>query len=215
MEGMDTDLFSRTTRLLLEGSMICESTFPQEYGCLQLKSERELVSDYLNRIDRQVRSSTDGKVFFCAYSNPNEPGAKVVIRRLFKQVATDISALVSWLRLVRDCHPTGRPIEAGMIINGSELLAAIEASPVHSDKLSELTKHQMFKSTATDGKGRIRNVLARLEKDGYLITIDTTGSKYKATGRWSFVYDTMAFIRSNENLPLEGDAEDAPQGALF
>jgi hypothetical protein len=127
----------------------------------------------------------------------------------------DLEPLVKWLQLARECHPSGRPLEAGELLNGSEMLGYIERSPVLTEMLTELTKNKLFKSQAQDGKGRIRQVLEKLVEEGYLIKLDTTGSRFKATGRFSYLYDVLDTVRTLENLDLESDDQIGDQGELI
>jgi hypothetical protein len=202
---MDSPLFCRTVQALLSDNIICNETLPGEFDFLQSEVNQREVGDYLFRIDRAVRSTSDGKGFYCAYIDADESEAKRAIRSLFRQFSSEIEPLVRWMRLARDCHPTGRPIEAGMLIKESELLGYIESSPELNQALEDLTRHKLFKSAATDGKGRISQVLNKLEELGYLTKLDSSGSLYHATGRWSYLYDVLAFIRAHERL----DGDDA------
>ncbi|SEF89996.1 hypothetical protein [Marinobacterium lutimaris] len=212
---MDTAVFAQTTRALLEGAVICETSSPGPYRFLQSESNLEAVRDYLVRIERSVRATDDGKAFFCAYLDISEPGAKKSVKGQFRDFVRDIEPLVKWLRIARECHPAGRPLEAGDLLTGSEMLEYIERSPILSDELTELTKSKVFKSTAQDGKGRMRLILDKLVEQGYLTKLDSTGSRFKATGRWSYLYDVLETIRAMENLDLDQDEELSTQGDLL
>jgi hypothetical protein len=212
---MDTHAFAQTTQLLLSGRVICEASAPLPYSFLQMESNLEAVRDYLTRIDRTVRITGDGKAYFCAYLDLSETGAKTAVKGQFREFMRDLEPLVKWLQLARECHPSGRPLEAGELLNGSEMLGYIERSPVLTEMLTELTKNKLFKSQAQDGKGRIRQVLDKLVEEGYLIKLDTTGSRFKATGRFSYLYDVLDTVRTLENLDLESDDQMSDQGELI
>ena len=209
---MDAQLFSRTVQALLSDRIICHDTLPSEFSFLQNEVYQREVGDYLLRIERAVRATSDGKGYYCAYLDPEDSEAKRNLRSMFRQFSGDLEPLVRWMRLARDCHPTGRPIEAGMIVKESEMLGFIESSPELNHALDELTKHKLFKSTATDGKGRVTQVLKKLEELGYLVKLETSGALYRATARWSYLYDVLTFIRSHERLDEATDAQ--VQGSL-
>lgn len=211
---MDQAMFTRVTQALLSDQVVCHETRPSEYAFLQDEANRREVGDYLIRIDRAVRSTSDGKGFYGAYTDPNEPGAKTAIRRAFRLSSSELEPLVVWMRLAKDCHPAGRPIEAGMVINESEMLAVIERSPELNYSLLDLTKHALFKSTARDGRGRIRHILNKLEEKGYLVKLDTSGARYRATGEWSYLYDVLEFIRAHERIEIE-EPDQQVQGGLI
>ncbi|MGD9861092.1 MAG: hypothetical protein AB7S90_13665 [Marinobacterium sp.] len=212
---MDNREFSRTTRALLAGDVICAISAPGPFAFLQEESNLAAVRDYLNRIDRGVRITADEKAYFCAYADLAEPHAKTAIKGVFREFSRDLEPLVKWLRLARECHPAGRPLEAGDFLSGSEMLEYIERSPVLSEMLVELTKNNLFRSTAQDGKGRLSLVLNRLVDHGYLISLDSTGSRYKATGHWSYLYDVLETIRAMENIDLDEEDQLSEQGALI
>lgn len=210
---MDQAMFTSVVQALLADKVICHNTLSGEYGFLQNDTNFQEVGDYLIRIERTVRSTSDGKGYYCAYSDPSEQGAKTAIRRLFRQFSGELESLVRWMRLARDCHPAGRPIETGMVISESEMLVFIERSPEQDHALAELTKSALFKSSARDGRGRIRYILNKLEEKGYLIKLDSTGSRFRATGMWSYLYDVLEFIRAHERLEIE--ESEQKQGGLL
>ncbi|MFW1678694.1 hypothetical protein ACFVYJ_13065 [Pontibacter sp. JAM-7] len=210
---MDLKMFSRATQALLADKVICHETLPGEYAFLQNETHNREVLEFLIRIDRSVRSTSDGKGFHLAYVDLDEPKAKTDIRRTFKQFASEIEPYVRWMRLARDCNPTGRPIEAGLLVNESEMLGYIERSPELNHALTDLTKNALFKSAARDGKGRIRHILNKLESEEYLIKLDASGSRYRATAKWSYLYDVLEFIASHERLDIE-DTEQTQGGLL-
>ncbi|WP_151670035.1 MarR family transcriptional regulator [Nitrincola schmidtii] len=210
---MDSQLFSRTVQALLSDKIICHETLAGEFAFMQSESNLREVGDYLLKIERAVRVTSDGKGYYCAYLDADEAEAKRAIRGVFRLFAGEIEPLVRWMRLARDCHPTGRPIEAGMLVKESELLGFIESSPELNQALEDLTRHRLFKSAATDGKGRINQILNKLEELGYLIKLDSSGSLYNATGRWSYLYDVLSFIRAHERLDDESGDQQI-QGTL-
>jgi len=55
--------------------------------------------------------------------------------------------------------------------------------------------------------------MTNLEKAGYLKSHGTTGSVYRATGKWSWLYDVMTFIETHEGIQTS-DPEDEPQMRL-
>ena len=211
---MDHQMFSQVVRALLAGKIICHDTFPREFVFLHDEVNRRDVGDYLLKIERSIHATSDGKGFYCAYLDMSDAEAKLSVRRLFSQMAGEIEPLVRWLSLAKSCSPDGRPIESGSLVKESELLGFIESSPELNQSLEDLTKHKLFKSTATDGKGRISQILNKLVELGYLVRLDKTGSLYQATARWSYLYDVLTFIRSHERLG-EDDEHSASQGNLI
>lgn len=210
---MDHAIFTRVAQALLSDQVICHDSLPGEYAFLQTESNFRELNDYLIRLERVVRSTSDGKGFYCAYLDINELGAKTAIRRLFRQFSGELEPLVRWMRLARDCHPTGRPIEAGMLLNESDILGFIERSPELNHALLDLTKNALFKSSARDGRGRIRHILNKLEEKGYLIKLDASGSRFRATGQWSYLYDVLEFVCAHEQLALD-EPEHMQEGLL-
>jgi hypothetical protein len=186
---------------------------PGEFAFLQLETNSREITGYLMRLERAVRTTSDGKGFYCAYVDAKEPGAKTAISRLFRQTSSELEPVVRWMRLARDCNPSGRPIEAGMTVNESEILGFIERSPELNHALIDLTKTGLFKSTAREGRGQIRYILNKLEEKGYLIKLDASGSRYRATAHWSYLYDVLEFIRAHEHI--EQEEPEQSQGGLL
>ena len=65
----------------------------------------------------------------------------------------------------------------------------------------------MFHTKRSDSAGQIRAVLSSLEKMGYLKPIGTSGSLFRATGRWSWLYDAMTFIQTHEGIQGSDEAD--------
>lgn len=210
---MDQSMFTQVVTALLKGDMICEETLPGGYAFLEDSRHREAVGDYLMRLDRAVRATSDQRGYFCAYVRADDPETVTAARRTFRLVANDLEALVQWLRLARDCHPTSRPLEAGMDVYESEFLGCIEQSPELAHALNDLTKHALFKSSASAGRGQLGYVFNKLVEKGYFIRLDSAGTRFRATAQWSYLYDVLSFLCAHERLELDPDNEE--QSSLF
>tara|TARA_R110002095_G_scaffold182093_2_gene159280 strand:- start:471 stop:1112 length:642 start_codon:yes stop_codon:yes gene_type:complete len=206
--------FSAIVQQLLAGNVICEASNEHLFRYLQDDQNLADIRQYLHRVNRSVRETTDGKAYLCCYSDPNETEAKQAIREQFRLLAGDLESLVKWLRLVMSCTSAGRPIVSGDILQEAELISAIASSPVQAADLDELCKAGLFKSAASDGKGKIRQITEKLRQDGYLIPRGKSGASFLATGKWSWLYDTMEFIQMHEALD-EDEAGKSDQMGLI
>ena len=206
--------FSAIVKRLLAGNIICEAANEHHYAYLQREDNLAEIRQYLHRLDRSVRITQDGMAFTCCYSDPNTPEARQAIKVQFRLLVGDLEALVKWLRLVMSCTNSGRPLLSGDILNEPELVAAIANSPVQAAELDELCKGGIFKSSANDGKGKISQITEKLRQEGYLLARGKSGATFLATGKWSWLYDTMEFIQMHEALD-EDEAGKSDQMGLI
>ncbi|MEZ0150036.1 MAG: hypothetical protein AB9Q19_12090 [Candidatus Reddybacter sp.] len=78
---------------------------------------------------------------------------------------------------------------------------SIQDSHAQFQLLKEIAHSSMVKSKSSDGKGMIRSVMAWLTEMEYFVPTGVGGMQHVATGKWSWLYDVMSFIRSHEDLP--------------
>ena len=205
--------FSAVAHLLLQGKMICAVSEEYYFEWLTEEQNQQAMHEFLYRMDRALATTADEKAFFCAYDNVSEPAAKRVIHGQFKEVANHLEALVKWLKLGMAADSTGSPLAAGDILYESSLLAAIEQSPSLLESLTELARSSFVNSRGADGRAQLKQVLARLVEQGYLVEIGRSGSQYRATAKWSWLFEVMDFIRTHENLQ-DPDERPPEQGLL-
>ena len=201
-------IFSLTAQLLLEQKMICEVSHDTYFDWLNNPTHQEKMDLFLAQLDRKLVKTSDGQAYFCGYLDASAPDANREIRSQFKDATSHLGTLVKWLNLVMSSSPSGSPLSPGDPLYESDLLRSIENSPAQLDALTEIARSPFVNSKATDGRGRIRAVLMRLKEQDYLVTIGNSGSQFRATGKWSWLYDVMAFIQSHEGL------EEEPQSLI-
>lgn len=207
-------VFESAFRLLLAGEIICEHRYPEEHNILQFEEYLSRMNLTLEMLNRQVRSTQDRSAFLLAYSDSSNPKAREAIKSEFSLVVNQIEPLVKWLRLVMDVTGSERPIVPGEIVSESEMQTHIEQVPTLESKLDALVKSGLFLSRHAESKGRLSSVMTKLVDEGYLVKIGTAGTRYRATGKWSWLYDVMAFIKTHENLPEPEVAGDNQMGLL-
>ena len=49
------------------------------------------------------------------------------------------------------------------------------------------------------------------ENEGYLHSVSSTGALYKATAKWSLLYDQLEYIGKYQHLHSSEDEQDSPQ----
>ena len=211
---MDSELFKRTTQALLRAEIICETTYPAEYRFLEDAEQRRYVEQYLIQIDRGVGVTRDGVAFYCSYLDISNNDTKSAIRSQFRELVTDLEPLLRWLRFAQEAGSLNKPIEAGSLVKLSEHLSTTERSPDKRHELLELTKSKLFKSSAQNDSARIEQIMKVLVEQGYLTKNgEAATGLYRATGKWSYLYDVPEFIKEHERI--EDDEETEEQAEMF
>lgn len=201
-------LFVATVSALLQGEFICEHRYEALANYLQYPAHQQKVDDHLLVLNRKLRATLDRSGWVCAYADTSGAEAKSAIRQQFTEVANELEAMIGFMRLVMTANATERPIAAGDRLSEADMLARIELVPALQSKLKLLTDRGLFKTTRTDSKNQLAVVTAKLVERGYLLRSGGTGSVYRATGKWSWLYDCMDFIRSHEDLPVQDDDDN-------
>ena len=207
---------SAVIQLLLGGEFICEVTHEHHYNYLSDAQNLKRVNEFLVILNRRVRQTSDRKAFLCAYADMDSAEVKHKIRGQFKEICTDLEPLVRWLSLAQACQPHRDPLRSGDLINEVDLLNAMNSSQTLCDQLDELCRRGVFSSSAAAPKDKLKQVFKQLVALGFLKNVGHSGMQYQATAKWSWLYDTMDFIRAHEDIEL-GQAEslDNAQSGLL
>ncbi len=208
-------VFESAFQLLLAKEVICEHRFPDEHHLLQSDEYITRMNMTLAMLNRQVKTTQDKSSFLLIYVDPTRGRAKEAIKSEFSQVVNKIEPLVKWLRLVMEVTGSERPIVAGELVSESELQGRIEQVPTLETKLDELVRTGLFVTRQSESKGRLAAVMSKLVEEGFLTRIGTAGSRYRATGKFSWLYDVMEFVKTHENLPDPEMAADDDQIGLL
>lgn len=203
---MSSPLFERTVTALMQEQVICEISDEDLYNYLMMSGSQDAVNRFLGQINRTLRLTSAQDAFVCAYLDLSRPEAKEAVRQQFKEVANHLEAFVHFLRLVMTLESSDRPVQPGDKLSEGHLLDRITAAPTLESKLRSLAEKKIFYTKRSDTAGQLRSVLESLEKKGYLRAVGSSGSVYRATGRWSWLYDVMTFIQAHEGIPQEEEA---------
>ncbi|MCK7546153.1 hypothetical protein MLC59_18505 [Marinobacter bryozoorum] len=202
-------LFEQTVTALMAGEVICEYRFPDCYTYLLKTEHRQRVADFLDQINRTLRTTSSRDTWVCAYQDLSAPEAKEAVRQQFREVANHLEAFVQFLRLVMNIETTDRPIAPGDHLKEGRMIDRVSNVPTLADKLRSLSEKKPFQNKRSDVAGRIRAVLDALVVKGYLVRFGTSGSVYQATGKWTWMYDVMTFIQTHEGIHAgTGDDEE-------
>lgn len=204
---MSSPLFERTVTALLQERVICEVSDDELYNYLLMPGNQDAVNRFLGQINRTLRQTSARDAFVCAYLDISDAGTKEAVRQQFRDVANNLEAFVQFLRLVMMLEANDRPVLPGDKLSEGHILDRIAAAPALESRLRSLAEKKVFQTKRSDSAGQIRAVLSSLEKMGYLKPIGTSGSLYRATGRWSWLYDAMTFIQTHEGIQGAEEAE--------
>jgi len=200
-------LFSKAASLLINSTFICEYSHRDVFSYLSDTFNQEPIQQWLSIINRKLCCTHDNKVFYMGFTDAEDPENKKIIRREFDQVVNGLEVIVKWLELVSSSLGVGRPIMAGDLIAESELMRNIEQSPAQLSRLRKLEKSSFIGSNSTDTRNMIKQVMLRLTEKGYFTQEGGSGTQYRATGKWSWLYVVLEFIASNEGIQSDDDSQ--------
>lgn len=203
----NTGLFAGIAEDLLAGKFICRYTNEAAYRHLSDETNFEGMDGFLRRLNRRLRSSEDGLVFYAAYTDVDSQERRSSIKNQFRVTITQIEPLVRWLGITMSAQRTNIPLEPGSQISEGEMLMAIEAAPALADELHLLASGPFFKTKQDTAKQQLGKLLDMLCEQGYLKKNNQKGSQYTATGKWSYLYEVMAFIAEHEHIDISHNPE--------
>lgn len=201
-------LFAPTLEALLSGAVICESASPELFRFLDNDAHRTEVEQFLERLRRGLRQTSDRLAWFAVYLDLEAPSVRGILVQRFGETINDLEPLVAWLRATSLVRSSGATLQAGEELRTSALIDAIEQAPALADELKRLSATKLFKNTQSTPKGQLEAILNRLVERGYLVTRDRTKSRYIATGQWSRLYDVLAFVQAHEQIDIEPEPSD-------
>ncbi|WP_300177528.1 hypothetical protein [uncultured Aliivibrio sp.] len=198
--------FERTVELLMQDEVICRTAYSAEFAFLTDNIKRSEVDQYLRQIGRSLAKTSDNLGYLMVYSNLDDSGKKRRVAAQFKKIEGELSTLVDWLCFARNINENSNPISAGERITESELLAAIETSRPLAEQLTSIANKLGRSMKSREVKKKLTSVLNYLTESGYFVQLNTTGSVYEATAKWSFVYDALEFyIQRQDPESIEND----------
>lgn len=211
--------FERTVELLMQEEIICNTAYSAEFAFLNDNIQRNEVDIFLRRINRSLSKTSDNLGYLMVYNDLSDNNRKRRVIAQFKKIEGEMATLVEWLRFARNIDASSNPISAGERITESELLAAIESSRPLAEQLTAISNKLGRQVKAREVKKKLTAVLSYLTDSGYFVQLNSTGSVYEATAKWSLVYDLLEFYiqrRASEN-PEHDQAklEAAQQGLEF
>lgn len=200
-------MFEQVVTLLLSGKVICGITHEDEFLWLSIADgmNANLIDEYLNRINRKVRVTSEKDGYFCVYNDHTTQSATQDIKKQFAEIMNDLAPLVYWLSLTQSITGSDRPLRSGDVVSESVLLSAIESVPDHESRLTRITDQGAFKSVSSEPKKRLSFLLTKLVDKDYLVKFGSSGSQFKATGKWTLLYDIMNFIAAHEGINQQND----------
>lgn len=202
------DAFALVCQLLLSNNMICSSSHPGAFDYLSTEHQHEKIDQHMARMGYRVARTHEQSTFYLSYLDASQPQLANRIKSQFRQVVNDLEPIVKWLRLAMSAGATGRPISPGEIISETELLSSIEHSSAQLQTLIDIASSRFVNSKSKEPKGMLNATINRLVEQGYFVPAGNTGTQYKATGKWSWLYEVMTFIQIHMALPEDDDQQN-------
>ena len=187
-----TQTFSTLTLKLLQGHIIDDITEPALMNWLDDESNFGSLQDYLAKINRQVLFTNDKRGAYLGFIELYDKDSSQAIRQSFSQISLTLFPLILWLRLVRGATDSSRPLQAGDNIHLSDLLASIESSKQLELQLADIIS-KIGRQTK-EAKKQLYSLADYLENTGYLHPAGSNGMIYKATAKWSLLYDQLEYL---------------------
>jgi hypothetical protein len=206
--------FESCIEALLNQNIGCEVSNSDSFSYLDTPENEESVNNFLHRIGRNVVRTNDRKGYYCVFNSIEDKAKRSAVEKYFEYVIVNLEGLIDWLRLVRNADNDSRPIEAGMRVNESELLAAIEESSPLKLQLDNIAHKFKRAQKSTEAKAKLRSILQYLVDEKYFTSIGSSGAVYIATAKWSLIYDQLEFIKLYEGFEEESDTNEE-QSELF
>lgn len=198
---MSTDpLFRATMEHLLQGGVVCAVATPEIHNYLASTANQERVRTYLSPLGRGLAQTRDLVSFYAVYLDTDDASTRRILRHQFDDLTNNWEAMIRWLRMSRSTSEQHHPIMAMDVISESEWLKAIESSSALQDELEVIATKFGLRGKVRDPRQRLRHLLEKLNKMGYLEPIGTSGSMYRATGKWSLLRDLMEWVRQQEGI---------------
>lgn len=199
-----TQTFSTLTLKLLQGHIIDDITEPALMNWLDDESNFASLQDYLAKINRQVLFTNDKRGAYLGFIELYDKDSSQAIRQSFSQISLTLFPLILWLRLVRGVTDSSRPLQAGDNIHLSELLASIESSKQLELQLADIIS-KIGRQTK-EAKKQLYSLVDYLENTGYLHPTGSNGMIYKATAKWSLLYDQLEYLAKFQHFNQDDDS---------
>lgn len=197
---MDDSIFNAVVKEVVFGNQfICEQTNEDFYRFLEDDIHLNKVNDYLRVMHRILKKTGQGDTYYLCYLYPTEGEYKGACRSLYSRLMNDLGPFLKLITTVMSLN-SGSPIRPGDTLQESQLLNGFEQSKAHCEALNAITKSGFFYSTSSTVKGQLSQVLKKLVEDGYLVAHGHSGLTYRATGKWSMLYDFIEFQHANEYI---------------
>ncbi|MEX1215969.1 hypothetical protein [Saccharospirillum sp.] len=215
-------LLGRTVKALLQGGIICDYADRELADYLSEEDNRERVRAFLQPLNRDVRATTDGRAWIPVYASINDATDRSEVRQSFKLVANQIEPLVGWLRLVMIAQQRPEPIVMGDTLYDGDLTKQLDQVPHLMQQLEVILGKGPFRKSINKDSPRwvrdgVTHIFEKLTEMGFFVKPGGTGAAYRATGKWSWLYDMMDYIQSKEGIPVEdpGSGDEHRQTSIF
>ena len=225
-ENKMAEKFQLCVEALLNDKVICEYSEPELYRYITgrediVESNLDKVNNYLRLIGRKVQQTSDGNGYYCVVSNFSDGEVQRSVRAFIKESSQIMRGLVQFLVFARDNNQeNAAPLCYGETLRFQNLLSAVEVSENNRRKLYEIAEAFGKGQNSATLVNTLKSVFKFLTDSGYLVPLNEDNIVFKATAKWSLLYDMLEFIAQAESMNIETDSaqtsmENAVQLELF
>jgi len=198
--------FADIAKKLINGTFICEYSYPDDHAFLLKPGIADEMSAYLEKMEFTLSTPQEGNGFYCSYLFPKNNQAD--LKKQFTEIMSSLSPLVSFLTLVQQSSGDDDIIRPGDILRMTQIQGVIEDTTALSTQLDKIVRHSLFRSSSPTVEGKLKQVFNRLIEMDYLVSSNPAHQIYTATSKWSLLIDQIRFINDTEQLSLEKLADE-------
>lgn len=185
---------------LAEGAFVCGVSYPDEYDALKTEQGQREADEWLGKIGYRLARLSDDGAFFMAHAVATLE-LRVGLRDEMRSVREQLDPIVGFLEVLRQAQGRDPHIHPGDMLWESEIYEAVRSQSLLERRLNDMRD---IGGRLTEGAfDRVRRVLERLEKEGYLVQAHAAMKGYQVTGKILYLYQLLALIA--ENTPLLSD----------
>ncbi|MCE6958535.1 hypothetical protein LAZ40_05655 [Cereibacter sphaeroides] len=209
------DLATRTARKLASQHVICRNSDGAAFNLLGTPDGVEAVEAKLGEFDLRLCMTSLQTGYFAAEASPEEAARH--LRASSEALAREARRIEDVADFLLDVFTDGERIQSDQIIEVSRVLDIVNGSNALVEKLEVLTAGLNMTSNTT--QKRVSRLFAKLQQDGFLVTLDAQKETYVVSARvdraWDIIEHFASSIPSVATAVAAASEGDGRQGDLF
>ena len=205
-------MFKQVISLLLSGEFICPFTHQDAYTYLGQPNHQTDINAWIEKMDLKLATTRHEAAFFCTTVNPDSDDKKA-IRENFRQIKQTLRPLVSFLELLMRITQRDDILSAGTLLEANVIMHTIDTNPSLRNELQSLCN--LTNITAESDRKRLDKLLKYIEKEGYLVLVNSEREIYRMTGKIDYLMEVIAFLMEHETISELAETDIHQMGTLL